>query len=415
MTSMGKITSTNNLFDDGKTLYDEHGNKIGTQYKNLFDDGVSTYDKYGNKVATSYNNIFDDGVSTYDQYGNKVASSYRNLFDDGVTTYDQYGNKVAQTYNNWYDPLSSTTTTYGGSSAAYGGSSAAYGAGSYAADTYTGGTSYSGGGYYVPTRTPREKRKDAICYRTAIAGIVCMVLCAVYALVGLFKPDILTFNTRLFPIAYAASLFIYCFFRTFDYNYVEGEHVFGMAMLSLLYLFFQGQAMYNANGYNEASGAMAWRSVGNMAWMTVAALAAGYIGGLFANTLFTGGGIDGKTGTVVTALLCLAVAAGVLIRFGVLWLDVRIYTAICCVLLFISLFNTVKRFGKGGFWRSFFRGLIMTLIFSAVDMEITYWTGLRQLLRLLVSARAAGTYLLFAGVSIAAMAAAGVARSFKKK
>ena len=115
---MAKITTRDNMFDDGKTIYDEHGNKIGTQRKDLFGDGVSTYDNRGNKISTTQKDLFGDGVSTYDTKGHKIGTTYEKVFGEGTVTYDTRGNKIAETHTDMWG--NTVTDTFSPSGSGYG-------------------------------------------------------------------------------------------------------------------------------------------------------------------------------------------------------------------------------------------------------------------------------------------------------
>ncbi len=407
---MGSIKTTDNLFDDGKTIYNEYGEKIGTQYKNVLDDGVTTYDKYGNKVATSYKNVLDDGVSTYDKYGSKVATSYKNVFDDGVSTYDNYGNRIGTTYRDPWDSSSSTTYTSGGYGTSYSAGSGAYGSASYGEGTapvYHGGYSYSG--------TPAELKKDTISNVLQIIGIVILVLDFIYGVIGVIKPDLVRFSLDILILAYAAGVTLVSFFSAFMYGELSGETIGYTILASLFFLYLCGQGTYNANGYSASSASMAWRAVADMAKLGIICLAGGWVLGLIAERLFSGKGKDGRLGTVCFSLIGIAVLYGAVHAFtSVALIPVKIYIALCAALSAVFLYGIIRRHGKRGVFRGLLYTLLLTGGFTALVHLMQYRRGIGSLISSLTSMVSLYYYITFGAACIAGMIAGAIAKKRKQ-
>ena len=412
---MAKIRTSDNLFGDGKTIYDEYGNVIGTQQKDLFGDGVSTYDKYGNKVATSYKDTFGDGVSTYDKYGNKVSTTYQNTFGEGTSTYDKYGNKIAETYRDTWDPSSSTTYTAGTGNGYGTGISYEDLYGTTSADTYSGG-GYSGPYYgYHDNRSPREKKKDRVCSVFATIAIVILVLDAVWCLAGLFVADKVRLDLDIYLLAYAAGVLILSFFSGFEFGELDGANIAWTIFASLGFLFLYGQATYNSHGYNAASASITYRAIGNMAVTGLICIAAGWAGGLFAEKVFMGNGKDGRLGTVLTALVALtALYGGVTVLMPkYMMIPLAVYRTVCYVLCFLYLFNVIRKKGGKGVFRALLTACIFTGGFTALFHNQVQRLPLRVLFDYMTSMDSLRYYIIFGVLSVLSMILGAVVK--KKK
>jgi len=407
---MGKIETRDNLFGDGKSLYNEYGEKIGEQRKNLFDDGVSTYDKYGNKVSETRKNLFDDGVSTYDIYGNKVSETRKNLFDDGVSTYDVYGNKVSETRKNLFND---GYTTYGTSSdSTYGMGGLYSGAGSsYGGPDYGGYSPVPYSGYYGSALSPREKKKNRICGTVQTVSIIAAVAAVVYLVAALIFPSRIPLRLTLFEVVFYLAVFVMSFSTVFMYGEGFFEDIAWVLVPAVVGAFGCGQATYNAHGYNSTSASMAYRAVARYAGVSAVMFVSGWLIGKFCDKMFSGGGRDGKAGTVFSSLVVLTAGYGLVSAFtGIRVIGTNVYICVAAAAAFAYLFCVLRSRGKGGI----IRGLLLTAVITGAFTSIVYIMmgvrSVRVMFRVLTSRQPLPYYIIFAAACLLGMLAGGIVK-----